>query len=189
MIITRLLPALLVAPVERDIRIINVVNPFYAAAARSFFPSLAVPHEKSSVFLKEGQRSLRMVVLTRHLQRVLDALPSAPVPPTSEGTSAVPVVNPKLQRSNIVAIAVSPGISRSDTIAPLLDADQSIFSKNSTFGMILFVSSLNTPLYATEPSADTPSFNLASDYRQNHRPPRFKLFSMLSSSQHRLNSE
>ncbi|EDR07847.1 uncharacterized protein LACBIDRAFT_327593 [Laccaria bicolor S238N-H82] len=33
LITTLLLPALLVAPVERDIRIINVVNPFYAAAA------------------------------------------------------------------------------------------------------------------------------------------------------------
>ncbi|KAH9922576.1 hypothetical protein B0H21DRAFT_841244 [Amylocystis lapponica] len=33
LLVTLLLPALLVAPVERDIRIVTVVNPFYAAAA------------------------------------------------------------------------------------------------------------------------------------------------------------
>ena len=73
---------------------------------------------KAVDFLQDGLRSLRMVVLTRHLQRVLDALPHAPAPPTNEGTSAVPVVNTIFRRSNIVAMAVSPGISRLDTLAP-----------------------------------------------------------------------
>jgi hypothetical protein len=125
--ITLLLPALLVAPAERDIRIVNVVNPFYAAAVHSFLPvekseALQPPN---STFLAEGRRSLRMVILTRHLQRVLDALPSgsAQVPKTDESASAVPIVSHQTQRSNIVAVSVSPGISRSDTIAPLFGAD------------------------------------------------------------------
>jgi len=128
-----------VAPVERDIRIINVVNPYYAAAARSFSPSLVAPQSQSSTFLQEGQRSLRMAVLTRHLQRVLDALPSAQVPQTSDATSTVPVVSQKSQRSNIVAVSVSPGISRSDTVAPLLHAVRPKFSSQSIIGVALWV--------------------------------------------------
>jgi hypothetical protein len=125
--ITLLLPALLVAPAERDIRIVNVVNPFYAAAVHSFLPidkseALRPPN---STFLAEGRRSLQMVIFTRHMQRVLDALPSgsAQIPKTDETASTVPVVSKKSQRSNIIAVSVSPGISRSDTIAPLFGAD------------------------------------------------------------------
>ena len=179
MIITRLLPALLVAPVERDIRIISVVNPFYAAAARSFSPFITTPKGRPSIFLQEGQRSLRMVVLTRHLQRVLDALPHAPAPPTNEGTSAVPVVNPKFQRSNIVAMAVSPGISRSDTLAPLLNADHSIFSKkNAVFGMILLVlrphtvMCYSTPAQVHSPPTFTPTSDKIINRRYSNCPPR-----------------
>jgi len=132
---TLLLPALLVAPVERDIRIINVVNPFYAAAVPTFSPSFdALLPTQSSRFLQEGRRSLRMVVFTRHLQRVLDALPSGQVPKTDDSASTVPVVSEKEQKSNIVAISVCPGISRSDTIAPLLNADLS----SSKTGTILY---------------------------------------------------
>ncbi|KJA28517.1 hypothetical protein HYPSUDRAFT_129424 [Hypholoma sublateritium FD-334 SS-4] len=127
---TLLLPALLVAPVERDIRIINVVNPFYAAAtALPFNPSFSVVDattawKNMSIISQEGRRSLRAIVLTRHLQRVLDALPSAAqVPKTEEGSRAVPVVSPKLQKSNIVAVSVSPGIGRVDTVSSILNAD------------------------------------------------------------------
>ena len=131
LIITLLLPALLVAPPERDIRIVNVVNPFYAAAASSipFLPSFSAssppPSSKPKpIFLQEGIRSLRTIILTRHLQRILDALPSpAQVPKTQEGSRAVPVVNSKLQKSNIVAVSVSPGIGRVDTISRILNAD------------------------------------------------------------------
>jgi hypothetical protein len=122
LMITLLLPVLLVAPSERDIRIINVVNPFYAAALKSFSPTEAAPEGKQSVFVQEGRRSLQMIILTRHLQRVLDSLPhGSQVPKTDEST--VPVVSPKLQQSNIVSISVSPGISRKDTVAQLLAAD------------------------------------------------------------------
>jgi len=144
LISTLLLPALLVAPVERDIRIVNIVNPFYAAAAGLPFSttfSEATSKKGKSIFLREGQRSLRSIVFTRHLQRVLDALPTAAqVPKTEEGSRAVPVVNPKVQKSNIVAVSVSPGIGRVDTISSLLNADL-MSPTGSYLGLFMFVPS------------------------------------------------
>ncbi|KAJ2917686.1 hypothetical protein MD484_g2694, partial [Candolleomyces efflorescens] len=162
---TLLLPSLLVAPVDRDIRIINVVNPFYAAASGPSFhdtypasfsssPSSASKatntntttstsgkkRSKPSVFLEEGIRSLRSVILTRHLQRVLDALP-APQAPSTDGTQAT-VVNPKMQKSNIVAVSVSPGVSRMDTVAPIVNANWGLGfgeGKPSVIGIILYL--------------------------------------------------
>lgn len=130
LIVTLLLPLLLTAPVERDIRLITLVNPFYAAAARAFSSSRpsAQPQapQSSSLFLTEGRRALRTAILMRHLQRVLDALPSgAQVPQTDVHSQSIPVVSDKAQRSNIVAVSVSPGISRTDVMAPLLAADSS----------------------------------------------------------------
>jgi len=146
LMITLLLPALLVAPVERDIRVINVINPFYAAAVGSSFtlsfPSFSSSPPKSppkANFLYEGTRSLRTSILTRHLQRILDALPSAQVPKTDDNTSTVPVVSASAQKSNIVAVTVSPGISRVDTVAPLLNADWTLPSGYSLTGVVMCV--------------------------------------------------
>jgi len=137
---TLLLPALLVAPVERDIRIINVINPFYAAAVPSFSPSFDALPLSSSMFLQEGRRALRMAVFTRHLQRVLDALPSGgQVPKTDDNTNTIPVVSEKSQKSNIVAVSVCPGISRSDTIAPLLASDLSTRGFSTTGTIIYYL--------------------------------------------------
>ena len=123
LITTLLLPILLVAPAERDIRIVNVINPFYAAAVTNFSSTATSLSEKPSVFLQEGRRSLQMAILTRHLQRILDSMPQNPGAPKVEGEVANPV-DSKLQRSNVVAIAVSPGITNTDTIAPLLAANR-----------------------------------------------------------------
>ena len=142
LITTLHLPALLVVPPERDIRIVNVVNPFYAAAASitflpSFSPTTSSPPPSSSSsrtsptnskpkpnFLQEGIRSLRTIILRRHLQRIIDALPSAAqIPKTQEGSRTVPLVNSKLQKSNIVAVSVSPGIGRVDTVSRILNVD------------------------------------------------------------------
>lgn len=123
LIMTLLLPILLVAPAERDIRVVNVINPFYAAAVTNFSPTMASPPDKPSIFLQEGRRSLQMAILTRHLQRIFDSMPQHPQVPKVDG-EAVSVVGSKLQRSNVVAIAVSPGITKTDTIAPLLAADR-----------------------------------------------------------------
>ncbi|KAI0061198.1 hypothetical protein BV25DRAFT_1827074 [Artomyces pyxidatus] len=121
MMTTLLLPMLLVAPVERDIRLITLINPFYAAAAPNF--SLAPGSSTASLLASEGRRALRSAILMRHLQRILDALPTgAQVPRTDTGSQAIPVVSEKLQKSNIVAVSVSPGISRTDVVAPLLGA-------------------------------------------------------------------
>ena len=140
LIVTLLLPALLVAPAERDIRIINVVNPFYAAAAGpSFSITFSSQHQYKSIFLQEGNRSLRTSILTRHLQRILDALPSAQVPKTDDASSTIPVVSPKSQRSNIVAVSVSPGISRVDTVALFLNADWTSPFGVSISGVMLYV--------------------------------------------------
>ncbi|KAI1790381.1 hypothetical protein LXA43DRAFT_891085 [Ganoderma leucocontextum] len=120
LITTLLLPALLVAPVDRDIRIISVVNPFYAAALPTLPVFLAStptssPPSSQPIVIAEGHRALRTVIVTRHLQRILDSLPNRKVEEKSE-----PNKPPAPHPSNILAVSACPGISRRDTIAPLL---------------------------------------------------------------------
>ncbi|KAF8515333.1 hypothetical protein BU17DRAFT_93614 [Hysterangium stoloniferum] len=144
-LITLLLPAMLVAPIERDIRIINVVNPFYAAAAPKFDPRLASALysaltqrkgdsegsdasqrvQSSSIWSLEGQRALRTAVFTRHLQRILDALPEPGAAPDLTSTDVSSSGRKKNQKSNIMAVTVCPGISRTDTIASCILAPSS----------------------------------------------------------------
>ncbi|KAJ6451393.1 hypothetical protein C8R47DRAFT_1229862 [Mycena vitilis] len=114
---------MLTAPVERDIRIAHVMNRFYAAAAPRFFQdaryvfpdlsaspstptstlSSAVPLPESSL-LAEATHALHTVLLTRHLQRVLEALPSAsPTPPT-----APPLPAASQRKSLTLSLWVSP---------------------------------------------------------------------------------
>ncbi|KAM5537879.1 hypothetical protein V8D89_008355 [Ganoderma adspersum] len=120
LITTLLLPALLVAPVERDIRVVSVVNPFYAAALPTFpaflasTPTSALPSAQP-IIIAEGHRALRTVIVTRHLQRILDSLPNRKSEEKSD-PSKPPLPHP----SNILAVSACPGISRRDTIAPLL---------------------------------------------------------------------
>lgn len=148
LMITLLLPSLLVAPIERDIRIINVINPFYAAIIPTFNSTLLAstatsdPHQtrKEPLFVSEGQRSLRSAIFTRHIHRVLNALPNrAPTPDASSNKTDQPSAalrNPA--PSNIISVSVSPGLSRADTIAPLLRADrESVSAHYSTFGVFL----------------------------------------------------
>ncbi|KAJ7646351.1 hypothetical protein DFH06DRAFT_1135946 [Mycena polygramma] len=73
---------------------------------------------RDSPLLAEASRTLPTVLLTRHLQRVLDALPSTPVPNPSDGTSTA-TGRVASQKSNIVAMSVSSGLSRTETVAPL----------------------------------------------------------------------
>lgn len=142
---TLLLPALLVAPVERDIRLITLINPFYAAAAPFFsnqYAPLSMQAASSpatkSLFVAEGNRALRTAVMMRHLQRILDALPtSSQVPRADTNVPVVPVVSDKVQRSNIVTVTVSPGMSRHDVVAPLLGADLTQKHSVSWRGLVL----------------------------------------------------
>ncbi|KAL0071342.1 hypothetical protein AAF712_001198 [Marasmius tenuissimus] len=205
---TLLLPSLLAAPSERDIRIVNVVNRFYAAAVpdpvffySNLFPSFAPtapekPKKSASLFFEEGRRALQTIILTRHLQRVLDALPSAQVPQASAGSTSVPVVSAKNQRSNIVAMSVSPGVSRSDTIGRMLtigsEAPTSwlgvllytlfypllrIFTKGPTFAIqsILHVLFLPTPfklIINSEPTESQEQKDTTKDSPSNKRVAR-----------------
>ena len=117
---TLLLPTLLAAPAERDIHIINVVNSFYAASATH--PTFPAPLPKGvSQFLSEGHRALRTIILARHLQRVLDALPQAPAP--GPDSANVSTAGKRIQKSSIVSLSFSPGFSRRNTLAPLLRAE------------------------------------------------------------------
>lgn len=139
---TLLLPALLVAPVERDIRIVNVVNPFYAASHRTFssqFEASASLLASSSTFIQEGFRSLRTSILTRHLQRVLHSLDSRIVEQNAaESKAKAPSTPPgKPAPSNIVAITACPGISRRDTVAPLLYYDSDSNAGTTWIGLFL----------------------------------------------------
>ncbi|KAF9265450.1 hypothetical protein L218DRAFT_898154 [Marasmius fiardii PR-910] len=180
---TLLLPSLLTAPAERDIRIINVVNRFYAAAIpdpsffySNLFPSLAPtssprPTKRSSLFFLEGSRSLQAIIVTRHLQRILDALPAAQVPKTAAASSAVPVVNPKNQKSNIVAISVSPGVSRSDTIGSMLGV--SLDGPRSRIGIFLYI--LSYPILRI--LAKAPSYAMQSILHVLFLPTPFKILS------------
>lgn len=138
LITTLLLPVLLVAPAERDIRIVNVINPFYAAAVTNFSPTTASLPEKPSILLQEGRRSLQMAILTRHLQRILDSMPQSSQTPKVDD-EVVNVVHSKFQRSNVVAVAVSPGITKTDTIARLFAADREDPSRFTFTGVILLV--------------------------------------------------
>ncbi|KAF7367618.1 hypothetical protein MSAN_00825300 [Mycena sanguinolenta] len=137
LLITLLLPSLLTAPVERDIRIVNVVNRWYAAAAPRFwvdgtyeFSSLPSSSSGSATsttkpttkptLLAEATRALRTVLFTRHLQRILDALPSTPIPDPlaqSSNSTATSAQNAN-SKSNIVAVSVSPGLG-AESVAPL----------------------------------------------------------------------
>ncbi|KAJ3714833.1 hypothetical protein C8R42DRAFT_726324 [Lentinula raphanica] len=126
---TLLLPSILTAPTERDIPIINVFNRFYAAASSSSFSST----------LYHPIHTAETPAIKSIFLRILDALPAAHIPKTDSQSTAIPVVNPDSQKSNIVAVTVSPGISQADTVARILNADWTSSSGYSTFGTLLYL--------------------------------------------------
>ncbi|KAH8103493.1 hypothetical protein BXZ70DRAFT_889300 [Cristinia sonorae] len=148
LITTLLLPKLLVAPIERDIRIVNVINPFYAASA-PLFPSKLTTiltsgnthRQNDPLFLAEGFRALRTAIFTRHLQRVLNALPNgAPGPDESKNKPPGPQLIKPPKMSNIIAVTAAPGISRVETISPMFGADRESGAESfSLFGMLLYM--------------------------------------------------
>lgn len=82
-----MLPFLLKAPMERSIRLINVLGPFYSAAVPllkstaeeqgAATEQLLQAAEPRSPIVQSGKASLRNMLLWRHLQKILDALASA----------------------------------------------------------------------------------------------------------------
>lgn len=133
---TLLLPIFLTAPQDRDIRFINVVSPFYGAAIPSYDPKSQEETPAASIWIEEGRRSLKAILFTRHFQRILDALPSPTVQTrmskADDQPSSSRVTNVDIEAeavaakrpSNIIVTAVSPGISRWDTVAPFMRADR-----------------------------------------------------------------
>ncbi|KAG1847622.1 hypothetical protein F4604DRAFT_1884010 [Suillus subluteus] len=77
---------------------------------------------------------LLFVPTERHIHQ--HALPSGGQIPKTDN-SIIYVVSGKVQKSNIVAISMCPGLSRSDTTAPLLNAVQG--RDQSTFGIVLYI--------------------------------------------------
>ncbi|QRW25520.1 cutinase [Rhizoctonia solani] len=177
LLITLLLPCLIRAPNDRDIRIINVVNPLYAASVPTYVPPTPLPKpsemkdgtpappqppaenitvpelaeskgsfraqlEKlalASVSSLEGHRSLRSILLVRHLQRVLDALASQSNKPVLGTNKEAEVISVKKQAtSNITAVTVAPGFSRVQTVGPYLRARKESVGF-STIGFYLYV--------------------------------------------------
>ncbi|CUA68384.1 hypothetical protein RSOLAG22IIIB_13723 [Rhizoctonia solani] len=154
LLVTLLLPCLVKAPEDRDIRIINVVNPLYAASVPTYIPPISPPkpsemngqsqppedvatpdqpkesfHDQleklalTSVSSLEGHRSLRSILLVRHLQRVLDALASQSNKPVLGTNKEAEIVSVKKHTSsNITAMSVAPGFSRAQTVGPYLRA-------------------------------------------------------------------
>ena len=163
---TLLLPIFLTAPQDRDIRFINVVSPFYGAAIPSYNPKSQEETPAASIWIEEGQRSLKTILFTRHFQRILDALPGPIVqtrtsnadeqPSSSRSTNAdgqAEAVAAK-RPSNIIAAVVSPGISRWDTVAPFMRAD-----RDSPFYLVLGMLWSVTKLDAEWPlTSATPSY-------------------------------
>jgi hypothetical protein len=133
---TLLLPAMLTAPADRDLRIVHVVNRWYAAAGPRFFLdnlySFGEQPTPTSPLLPEASRALRTALFTRHLQRILDALPAPSAVPDPSG--AVPAQ----KKSNIVAVSVSPGLSRVETVGPLFGVG--VGGGGNWLGAILYVS-------------------------------------------------
>lgn len=82
-----MLPFLLKAPMERSIRLINVLGPFYSAAVPllkstaeeqgAATAQLLQATEPRSPIVQSGKASLRNMLLWRHLQKILNALASA----------------------------------------------------------------------------------------------------------------
>lgn len=100
-----ILPFLLKAPMERSIRLINVLSPFYSAAVPLLKSS---PEEQGqatdkvlsgtegSPVVQSGKAALRNILLWRHLQRVVDALASVSHNEAHKAT-AVPVPEETVQ--------------------------------------------------------------------------------------------
>lgn len=130
--LTAMLPLLLKAPMERSIRLINLVSPFYAAAIPTYqnndnendkaqtqaSPASISKNARSAIF-QTGVDSWKAILLWNHLQKILDALASTVHPQVN----AVPVPETELPLGTEVSKVVkeAEGIVRS-VEEPVLDA-------------------------------------------------------------------
>jgi hypothetical protein len=128
--LTAMLPLLLKAPMERSIRLINLVSPFYAAAIPTYqnndddkaqtqaSPASNNKNARSAIF-QTGVDSWKAILLWNHLQKILDALASTVHPQVN----AVPVPETELPLGTEISKVVkeAEGTIRVDE-EPVLDA-------------------------------------------------------------------
>lgn len=135
-LVNSLLPSLLVLPRDRDIRVVNVVSPWYAAGL-ALFDAVAKPigaYDLGRRLLHPwallGSNALRWLVLTREMQRRLDMLAEADERPRTNLPGIDPDEAPALpkqrsggslpQRSSISCISVCPGFERTSQLTAFL---------------------------------------------------------------------
>ena len=127
-----------------------------------------LPHPLPQPSQIQNQSSFEKI-FTRHIQRILDALPSAAqAPKTQESSRAVPV-------------SVSPGIGRVDTVSRVLNADWTgTNGKTSWLGAFLqfFFSHIIISGLVLLIDLDISFRSLSYEYSPNHRQPLFNPFHM-----------
>lgn len=126
--LTAMLPLLLKAPMERSIRLINLVSPFYAAAIPTYQnndddndqagPASNNKNARSAIF-QTGVDSWKAILLWNHLQKILDALASTVHPQVN----AVPVPETELPLGTEVSQVVKEAEETVRSVEePVLDA-------------------------------------------------------------------
>jgi hypothetical protein len=115
---------LLRAPVDRNIRIISLVSPTWAAG----IPSLQGKPTRDSPVTISARKGVTTLLLTQHLQLILDPLASA------QAGAVKPVPDPDAPRirkrdegvkSNINALSVVMPWARSEIVRGAMGADES----------------------------------------------------------------
>jgi hypothetical protein len=130
--LTAMLPLLLKAPMERSIRLINLVSPFYAAAIPTYqnnddhtdnnkpqaSPANNNKNARSAIF-QTGVDSWKAILLWTHLQKILDALASTVHPQVN----AVPVPETELPLGTEISKVVKEAEETVQSVEePVLDA-------------------------------------------------------------------
>jgi hypothetical protein len=125
-LLTSLLPYLLRAPAERNIRIISLIPPTWAAA----LPALQGKPTRDSPVEFTARKGVTTLLLMKHFQLILDTLASAaysqakpipdPNPPEGSGKKRDERMN-----SNIMALSVVMPWARTEVVRGAMGADES----------------------------------------------------------------
>lgn len=132
-LVNALLPSLLLMPANRDVRIVSVVSPWYAAGLAEF-DRVAQPVQGAQPRVYQpwtllGAASLHWIVLASELQRRVNLLAEADTRPRSklpdlevDDMTTVPVgtLQCKQQRSHIASVMVCPGFERATQLSAFL---------------------------------------------------------------------
>ncbi|WVN88518.1 uncharacterized protein L203_103729 [Cryptococcus depauperatus CBS 7841] len=125
-LLTSLLPYLLRAPAERNIRIVSLISPSWQAA----IPSMQGVKPRQDIVYNTGARSVTTILLMNHFQLIFDTLASAslgtikPIPkpsPTTESDEKEAKLTRKRDKSiksNIMAVNVIMPWTRFEAIKP-----------------------------------------------------------------------